>query len=147
MVSFDIAERNGFCVFDFRLQVFFGCRRRLPKCRRLFDFYRDLKKTLKRVCQTPELTGDQLFFKNQIYPSVNEGLNAFNKKLCHYLIFGPIRNKINEFYFNKTLKNAKQRNFYPIGMLEFRSEFHNSDRNCGFPIGNPLFRSTIFFNI
>ena len=38
------------------------------------------QKTLKRVCQTLELTGDQLFFKNQIYPSVNEGLNEFNKK-------------------------------------------------------------------
>ena len=37
-------------------------------------------KNTKRVCQSPELTGDKLFSKMKIYPSINEGLNAFNKK-------------------------------------------------------------------
>ena len=64
-------------------------------------------KNPKRVCQSPELTGDKLFSKMKIYPSVNEGLNAFNKKIRHYLIFGPIRNKINEFYFNKNTEKKK----------------------------------------
>ena len=31
-----------------------------------------------------------------------------------------------------------------IGITDFQSKIYNSDRNCGFPIENPLFRSTIF---
>ena len=64
----------------------------------------------------------------KIYPYVNEGLNAFNKKICHYLISKPIRNKINEFMLIKILKNQKQRNLIPIGTLELRSEIQYSDQ-------------------
>ena len=55
----------------------------------------------------------------------------------HYLTSEPIRNKINEFYFNKNTKKPKQRDFYPIGTLEFRSQFHNFNRNYENPIGIP----------
>ena len=42
----------------------------------------------------------------------------------HYLTSEPIRNKINEFYFNKNTKITKTT---PIGTLKFRSEIHYSD--------------------
>ena len=127
MGSFDIAEKK----MVFVLFQVSGVKdaANSSQYRRLFGFYRELKKTLKRVCQTPELTGDQLFFKNQIYPSINEGLNEFNKKICYYLISEPIRNKINEIYFNKNTEKSKTARFLsdrqvgiPIGIVDFRSE-------------------------
>ena len=55
------------------------------------------------------------------------------------------------FYFNKNTKKSKSAQFYPdrevgipIGIPYFRSELWISDRNYGFLIKNPLFRSTIF---
>ena len=121
MGSFDIAKKWFLCCFRFP-----GLRMQPPlNAEDCLIFIENSKKTLKRVCQTPELTGDKLFSKMKIYPSVNEGLNAFNKKIRHYLIFGPIRNKINEFYFNKnTEKKSKTAQF-------------KSDQKAGIPIGNP----------
>ena len=71
----------------------------------LFGLYRDsLKKTLDRVCKTPEVTGDRVSFP-QISISAANRINPvlFSKlktKTGNYLISGPIRNEINEFYFN-----------------------------------------------
>ena len=45
------------------------------------------------------------------------------------------------FILIKILKIQKQRIFYPIGRLEFRSKIHNFDQNYGFLIGNMEFRS------
>ena len=60
----------------------------------------------------------------KIYSFVNVGLNAFNKKIYHYLISGPIRKKINEFYFNKNTEKLETTQL-------------NFDRDAGIPIGNP----------
>ena len=75
----------------------------------------------------------------KIYPSINEGLNAFNKKIYHYLISGPIRNKINEFYFNKNTEKSETTQFnsdrdagIPIGIVDFQSKIHYSDQQTFF---------------
>ena len=48
------------------------------------------------------------------------------KKIRYYLIYEPIRDKINEFYFNKNTENTEIAQFL-------------SDREAGIPIKNPLF--------
>ena len=61
------------------------------------------------------------------------------KKICHYPISEPIRNKINEFYFNKHTENTVTAQFLsdreaeiPIGIVDFRSEIDYSDQKFSF---------------
>ena len=63
----------------------------------LFALYRVSKKTLDRVCKLQEI--DSISASNN---SINPVLFSKLKiKIGNYLISGPIRNEINEFYFNK----------------------------------------------
>ena len=98
----------------------------------LFGLYRDSKKTLDRVCKLQEIDSISAS-NNKINPILFSKLKI---KIGNYLIFVPIKNKINEFYFNKNTKKSKTARFL-------------FDWEAGIPIRNPLFRSIIlhFFNI
>ena len=85
----------------------------------LFGLYRDSKKTLDRVCKLQEI--DSIFASNnRINPVLFSKLKI---KIGNHLISGPIRNEINEFYFNKNTEKSKTAQFL-------------SDREAGIPIEN-----------
>ena len=98
----------------------------------LFGLYRNSKKILDRVCKMQEIDSISAS-NNRMNPILFSKLKI---KIGNYLISVPIRNEINEFYFNKNTEKSKTARFL-------------SKREAGIPIGNPLFRSTIFlfFNI
>ena len=129
--SFCVVENqieNGFC--DFSMLGFISRFRiaksppLLPGLKMLFGLYRDLKKTLDRVCKLQEIESISAS-NNRINPILFLKLKT---KIGNYLISGPIRNEINEFYFNKNTEKSKTARFLsnqeagsPIGILDFRS--------------------------
>ena len=101
-MSFVFAEKNGLCVV-FR---FPGSRCRMLSpflLKILFGLYRDSKKTLDRVCKLQEIDSISTS-NNRINPVLFSKLKI---KIGNYLISVPIRNEINEFYFNKNTKKSK----------------------------------------
>ena len=112
--SFYVAENqieNGFC--DFSSLGFISTFRiaksppLLPDLKMLFGLYRDSKKTLDRVCKLQEIYSISAS-NNRINPILFSKLKI---KIGNYRISGPIRNEINEFYFNKNTEKFKTAQF------------------------------------
>ena len=114
----------GFVFLSFFSQVLKMQKALFLGLKMLFGLYRDSKKTLDRVCKLQEIDSISAS-NNRINPVLFLKLKT---KIGNYLISGPIRNEINEFYFNKNTEKSK-----PAQFLSYRQ--------VGILIGIPASRS------
>ena len=127
----------GFVFLSFFSQVLKMQKALFLGLKMLFGLYRDSKKILDRVCKLQEI--DSISASNN---RINHVLFSKLKiKIGNYLISGPIRNEINEFYFNKNTEKSKTAQFLSDRRLEFRSELWIFVRKSIIPIGIVDFRS------